>query len=121
MATKQPVFAPVTKQDQCPVDTYVGVYNLRGTNLCSFKTITTKQVCHPEQLVHVFTDLAPKQIVSERWVCQIKGITHDHSVTCGNFTGPDDLADAMTELGVVAKVNKRARKQLATTFKGFKH
>ena len=105
----------VAASDECPVDTYTGMYWINdGSNQFTTKSIITKLPVHPSSIVNAFREIAEQMGLPEATTrCHIMG--HTSGVRL-NYA--EDGA-TLEQLAEFAGVPKRARKRAAKVARGF--
>ena len=111
----QTTIEAVGSNDECPVDTYTGMYWINdGSNRCTTRSINTTRPVHPSELVTTFQQIANEMGLPEATTrCRILG--HNSGV---QLTFAEQGA-TLEQLAEFAGVPKSARKRAAKVARGF--
>jgi len=111
----QTTIEAVNNNDECPVDTYTGMYWVNdGSNRCTTRTIKTTRPTHPSELVTAYQQFANEMGLPEATTrCHILG--HNSGVT---LTYAEQGA-TVEQLAEFAGVPKSAHKRAAKVARGF--
>ena len=105
----------VAASDECPVDTYTGMYWINdGSNQFTTKSINTKVPMHPSAIVNAFREIADQMGLSEATTrCRILGHTSGVQLTYA------EAGATLEQLAEFAGVPKSAHKRAAKVARGF--
>jgi len=111
----QAIIEAVSNNDECPVDTYTGMYWVNdGSNRCTTRSINTTRPTHPSELVMAFQQIANEMGLPEATTrCRILG--HNSGV---QLTYAEQGA-TVEQLAEFAGVPKSAHKLAAKVARGF--